>query len=132
MDAIICPDACIHEFCMELRKYSVEEKELLEEMIKEREEPSGNQNQFIDQKPKRMTWKELVEMAICQEDYAKCLEKMLEDKIYSEGDMEVISMYTRDVCNLYPENATKMQALYSAFAKRMNKKKQPRQYCVIL
>ena len=132
MDAIICQDKCNHAFCMELRKYTVEEKELLEEKIMIREE-SLNQNEVecLENRLERMNWMKLIEMAFCPEVYRMFLDNMLEDKRYSEGDMEVISFFTRDICKLYPENATEIQAMHLAFVEATEKMKS-RAYCVIL
>ena len=103
MDNIRCQEECNHAFCMEFRN----NKEL-EANLRKREES-------LENRPVKMPWKESIEIASSPEAYKCILAVMFEDNVYNEGRLQIISFLTTDLCNLYPEIATEIQAIYSAF-----------------
>ena len=69
----------------------------------------------LENRPETMPWKESILIASSPEAYLCILAVMFQDNVYSEGRMQIISFLTTDLCNLYPEIATEIQAIYSAF-----------------
>ena len=108
---------------MNIRKRKKNEKEQPEENMRTNEESLKN-------RPNKMNWKEMVESATSPEAFIFILECMFENNVYSEGKMQVLSFYTTDVCNLYPEIATAIHHIYLAFVEA--EKMKQRQYCIIL